>query len=648
MPKTISRAAVADPAVTEQALRTNLIVSANTLSFRASAPENIDSAAHEEVGHTLSIASSHRARCQDDQAFERSLIDGVGLDATQARILARVIDSVSGVVKKGAGAIAAVPAGQASTGSLREALDQYMQSPECRRDIMSPVEAKLAAQLDRESALYPFFEYLCSDASTAFRAEALAKISLYVDSGHAANDLAGELPPSDPELSAVLALRDAFESLRSGEPVAQKNLQAIIAHRFSQLFVSIAVDSVPNDVGGPAHLARVKVGAGGQLRATSDNQVAASGEIDVAIRDQKDPGAWHLGFVTSMDSGRNQGDQAARHPEAVRNSIKRAIPPFSKSDSIGSQTFFSSAVMYGNNEDDNQIASKFVAMVSPPLSEAERAQFNALPLLSQLSSLQWPLNAPAEHVIRSKHFVYGAQSAHEGGASHEVPSLVAQAARALADIIEVLATRTDAMKLQSGAEQAIFNEALQAAQGMLTRFAEHKEALGPLIQALPHTEKIAQKFLMAGAPGQKKSWKGLGAAMSDEALQEALDDRAVLSAFEDSREESLDRAAQARKNALPNEAKVEAHIQELITGGLDEAKNANRLRRMRDAGRNAPTVLLDAMIAGHVGVHAYREATTSDGVKLCHASADQCAAWVEKRIAAGIRADPRQGSLFGR
>lgn len=470
----------------------------------------------------LALENAHELQmaCGSAGEFSQALQEGVGLDQKEADVVREALKRQGETLKSGAVALAAVPEEGISTQALREALRAYCVSPGCRQHVAASPGAPLRGELSRKSFFYAFNEYLLSDAAPAWRAEALGKIILYVESGKGAEDLAGPLPADPKERKLVEAARQLFARIRQGVDVDEGEIWREFGALLSQRFESVWVSSRNNEAGGKVHLAHGAASLEGDGRLDGLGGLAGAGRIDAVIRDAHDPSGWHIGVFTPEDDVESRKDQLPRHAQAIHGSIARAIPPFKAGDHIASIHFCSAAKLYTDRAAE-QISGGFVEKIEGGLSEAERANINATIKISALASINGRLVTPPGLVLKAVHHAFGGDTADIGGFDKSPEALTAEAAEVVASVIHLLATRGNKIKDHSEGEISIPNAVLRAADGLASLFPELSEQLEPLIRAQAAIGEIADRYDSQGAELTCEEWLALRRDLSAPALDKS-------------------------------------------------------------------------------------------------------------------------------
>jgi len=585
---------------TALALRNGCLITSTTIQSKDEGDDDLKETIQEEVRHTMRLAHDLEGNCETLQEFTKALLDIVGMDSAGANIIVNTLNSMGTLVSASVSALASVPPPEISTYRLGEALAAYTESVECRREIHKNVSDGMPDSLKPGAPFYPFLEYMRLQGGAACKAEAMARISLYVASDHAENDLTGPLPENEEEREDILRLRDVFSRVRAdAKDVSARELKDTMDAVFDRRFVAVKVNSEQNPEGGKVHLGVSPAGKGGLLERDGEGKPVGSGFIDLAIRNAYDASQWQFGVVTSMDTSERQQDQLPRHVQAVMESIERAIPPFSVGDTVRSITFCSSALLYSDTEEARQLAAELISALGG-LTADERAQLNAMTHISILDSIKKPLEASPGFVLQADHLVHGGISSHIGGMGRSIQSAVNLAAKNVAAVLGILAERGGQLRGHSDAEERAFDSTLRAARGLCASFANQTEALAPLLAAKPFVEQISEARMMRG--WNDDAWSDLASKMSADTLEKKAKRQSVVqAALLPGRVDTLDRYGKATLAAMPKEQKMAQHIaRSLETGVLDARSDDSRISMMRSFARYASPRFVDALIARHI------------------------------------------------
>lgn len=434
-----------------------------------------------EVGRALRELSALRAESAHDRAFRESL-HRVGFDPRQVRTVLAALDGRTSIQEPALRDLAAIPAAKVSTERLTLALNRYLSSPECRRELHRPVQDKTDATRhvpDHEFA--PFIASLCStEVMAQVRAETLARLAVYVRSNHAAQDF-GTAVSDQP---SVQAMREVLERLRAGETVTGPELERVLDQRFRELFEPIKVVPCPQ-TRLPVAIQVADSSYAGRVSADSpQGATEGSGMVDAFLRDALDPHRIHLAAATSSEDTSSQRDQLARHATAIRNSIEMELPPFSTRDEVDTMTFISPALLT-----DTRV--KQMTGTTTGWSASEREAIESLALVAMTGHMAIsPRQVDLTAILRYTHQPIGAVSGAHGGQEPAPERLVRQASTLFARAAQAL-SRLD-FPLEAGIKgpaTLLLTRLHSAGYGLALRLP--KDAEHGLRQALPALKRLA-------------------------------------------------------------------------------------------------------------------------------------------------------------
>lgn len=470
-----------------------------TISIIGKGPE-ASAVATEQSCLALREISALRQELADDKAF-RAAMTRVGFDRSGTELIIKGLNDQRGFQKGTMEAIARVPFQDITTERLNAEFTRHMATPECRRDLVRPSSKSLEpGDLNPTHEFAPFLVRLVNgDVFPKVRAEVLARLAVYIRSGHAAKDFTS----TDTTQSNTAAMRDLVKRLRDGETVSAQEVEGVLANRFDELFVSMKVLRNKECVEGILPMAFPADSSSFSMRPTDQDQskldytgsVEGSGRIDAVIRDVNDLHRWHIAAATSNEDTTSQGDQLARHHAAIRNSIEMGIPPFNKQDSIGTLLFVSPCLMIQSRID-------LIQETGPSLTAAEIAAFNALGLHRQMSLNTHQRQMELISNLRYEHQSIGGVSSAAGGLGRSESQLVVAAAAQFARAVRALGHPKRQLDLEShgtGPLLSIIQMVQQTGTALLGNFAADAE--NGLRQAAPGLRHLAEQANEQGLRG---------------------------------------------------------------------------------------------------------------------------------------------------
>lgn len=436
--------------------------------------------AQAEINRTLQELARLRSESPTQRQFREALLRA-GFDKSQLRQVIAVMDGRASIQDSLFRELAKVPAERVSTERLTMALNHYLASPDCRRELNRPLETSAdAASRLPEHEFAPFIASICTPTVLSnVRAETLARLSVYVRSNHAAQDF-GLVVSDQP---SVTAMREVLTRLRAGEPVAGPELEKVLDQRFAELFEPIKVVACPQ-TGLPVAVQARHSSYAGRVSADSPRGSAeGSGMVDAFLRDALDPRRIHIAAATSNEDTSSQRDQLARHPTAIRNSIEMGLPPFSTSDELGSMSFINQAML------TDQRVKQLTGNVKG-WSASDREAVESLALYAMLGHQAInPLQVDLTHILRFNHQPVGAVSGARGGQEPSIERLISHASAQFARSAQALSKmKLPAEEGVKGVAEVLLNRLYDAGFGLAKRLP--KDAEHGLRQALPALRKL--------------------------------------------------------------------------------------------------------------------------------------------------------------
>lgn len=422
-----------------------------------------------------------------------------------------VIEAVAGLAPQAAAAIAEDLAdtrrcarilGAGIARSLDEpgSFDAFMSSPEGRRAATG--RARRAA--DEAQYFEPLMACIRKMNNVPYRTELMAKVALYIDSGHARVDCVEE---SDAKLGPnQAAMRDMIHALRL-RPDDDSGALEIIKARFRELFVRVNVEMDASVSDGDS-MARV---VGGQRV----DRVAAKGDIDAVIMDARDPSLMHVSVVTSDETLEIEGNSLYRHLRAIDRAIAEGA--FSGT-ALASATrreasMFAPCTLYGEgSEAREQLGAAFLANMRNPLTREERASINLLPHLATLAKVDGGSSALGAaqlagvrlRLLGASSNEWNASMAEAGGAADRRAAVLRAAAGVVGQAVDVMA------KLEAGQDQlrtsgkggAIIRALSGALEGLAAHAVYTPGELAPLDRRLRAMRALHNRLARDGGDKQ--------------------------------------------------------------------------------------------------------------------------------------------------
>lgn len=221
----------------------------------------------------------------------------------------------------------------------RQALKTYREDPTALRDLKRKTKSDIAAA----GPFGPFLEYLTTVAEPKARAEMLALLELYCESGWAFRDSTATGSLTDGQ-QAIQDLHQAFEK---GVALKPADGFRAIKTRLEELSIPLTIKSHIPSGGTPKDTIMCAWDEGGRI---SFGRTAAGGMLDVCLPDAVDIELIHTACVSlksRQDDSSNQ--QAPRHRRAVVNGLiagtlrdRRTNTPFTREK----HSVYHAAVLY--------------------------------------------------------------------------------------------------------------------------------------------------------------------------------------------------------------------------------------------------------------------------------------------------------------
>jgi hypothetical protein len=378
--------------------------------------------------------------------------------------LKTIIKSKFDITKKGFDII--INDVERKTTSMREKFLDYLSSAECMRDIKGIDEDIVSNEVSRFA---PFVAWMQkTKLGSSVRAEALAHLHLYIESGWAENDLSNNHPIGNvKQQNTILKLRKLADRVLSGEIVSIGELTSTIQARFDQLFIPAVVVSSQNGYTlQPVSMDKKRFKVKGDT-------VQGPGMVDVLIRSAENKHKLLMSAATANKDTISHRDQLARHASAIQACAISGKPPLKKGDWLGSIMLHTVALIpdYGKSELGEELKN---AWKSSKLSWSTKKQglfFNLLPLFSILGSGLNSSRLNPSLVLRTRHFQMGSK----GGCFNNEQTdeeLACQVASFLATGIKEFGVAVDNLRFRSSQKKFEGKKILNITMDMLVQSCE--------------------------------------------------------------------------------------------------------------------------------------------------------------------------------
>lgn len=419
--------------------------------------------------------------------FENQL-QSFGLSYAGAQMVSAVFADRDEFLHNSAVAVAAVPESRATTVHLARAHEAHLADPATRTGLSRYPTGNKGWEGDRMAPLLDWIHSAENGLTKTVKGEAIARMDLYIKSGWAEKDLG---PGSESQTLNAGTLKGVFSQLRAGQPVEPHEIKAALDSRWQELFVPIRVDKVQvHDQDDPVVLAY----ASGVSTFSMDGKgsTEGGGRIDGFIPDANDPSAWHLGFASTGEDSRKQGDQMTRHVAGVLNGMRVGAPPFEgDGHHLASVSYYAPAIA-------SQSRSKAM-----DLSPRQQEAINRLALYAQLDDPYIrSTQGLGDAVLATAHYAIGAGKTTQSQAlSPNIRSDLdpKSHAKRAADAVKVLANVDWQRTFKSAGEKSGREIIIPLAQAALDGLAKHyPECLPELKKAVPHLNRLASSDGIAG------------------------------------------------------------------------------------------------------------------------------------------------------
>lgn len=458
-----------------------IVQHAATLLTRADADKD---RAHSAAWAACRALDDLRDELPSREAFERHLRTEVGMSYAGSQMVAKVFEDRDDFLRSSAASIAHIPEHEATTERLSKAHERHLANPSTRIALTRSVATNKGWDGDKMAPLLDWIHSSENGLSKTVKGEAIAWMDVYIRSGHAEQDLGPRREDVQPSPGSVL-LRDVFNRLRDGERVDSREIKSALDTRWKEIVPdAIRVDkprlfeeNEPTPVAYASGIPTFSLDGRGSTE--------AGGRIDVIMPDANDPKAWHIGFASSGEDSRRQGDQLTRHVGGVLNGMKIGAPPFEGGDHrIASVSYYAPAIVSERRAEAMR------------LTPASQEAINRLALYAQLDDPYIRSQVGVgDAVLATAHYAIGASKTTQskGLAPDELRDMdpKAHAKQAVAAVYAL--SKVDwqhAMKTmgeKSGREIII-----PLAQAALDGLAKHyPQTLPELRKAVPHLNRLA-------------------------------------------------------------------------------------------------------------------------------------------------------------
>jgi len=230
---------------------------------------------------------------------------------------------------------------------IYEAFAKWRQTPECWRVITK--SAQKSSVLDGSA----FVHYINTELNPKVRAELIAKVEIYCQSGWADADLIDGHPDTD----KAKALRQVVERIENNgnPPVTPEEAGKAVAERFSELFLNVKIVAKKSELSGEIYIASFVPGNSsfnpvGSESNDGSGSTAGAGFVDIAIKphpSHKNPACLLVASVSKGNPFETTAESQMKHDSAIRSSVRagelsginsidfcRYVPPATYSDDV--------------------------------------------------------------------------------------------------------------------------------------------------------------------------------------------------------------------------------------------------------------------------------------------------------------------------
>lgn len=294
------------------------------------------------------------------------------------------------------------------------ALKEYRESPQSRRDIKNPINDE---KLDSLGVLKPILTFLSGDIAPAVRMELWQKFELYFNSGWGFEDLTNNPTKS----TTAKELKELLENIKNKSEVSQwssegQTILALLSKRITELGVPVKITnklSVNNEKIPTASIEK------DMQYIYNARKVTAAGFVDWAIPDFKDKETLHFSLATSDETLSIENSQLFRYSHAI-NKLMQSGGEFKKAKMY----FFGVSSFYDVGVSEREIGNEFLDRFC--VTGEERQLLNLLPFLSMTdtvnSNYSTGIYSP-EQLVDYSFCLMGARSVIENNQKYNIEEL---------------------------------------------------------------------------------------------------------------------------------------------------------------------------------------------------------------------------------
>ena len=316
----------------------------------------------------------------------------------------------SNVVKTGVDII--VSSRDDSTKSISRDYDSFMASRRAYTLIKRGVAPSKASQAmlegfedSRRTQLSPLVDLLSKpEVGAAVRAETFSRMSLYISSGWAEDDLRED--NADPQAAKI---RSLIQKMRDGGEVSLLEVSEAMQDRLTN--PKIFIQGVVETRGGKYKIKKITQQRLSEIRRDmfDGDRTQGSGMVDCIVRDARDPSLITMAVVTADPDFVKARDQLARHAMAIQNSIDAGDEPFRKGDRLASIQMHSLAMLPEENRSKlrEELSAAYEA-AGLTWDNRKDTDFYNLQVLFSLLGASSARGLDANVVLQTRHKRYGA------------------------------------------------------------------------------------------------------------------------------------------------------------------------------------------------------------------------------------------------
>ncbi|MBJ6983985.1 ankyrin repeat domain-containing protein [Luteimonas sp. MC1750] len=418
------------------------------------------------------------------KAFEERLRADIGMSYAGAQMVSKVFEDRDEFMRNSAAAVASVPESEATTARLEKAHERHLADPGTRTALVRSAASNKGWEGDSMAPLLDWIHSSENGLAKTVKGEAIGWMDVYIRSGHAQKDL-GPRKDDEQQTPNAALLRDVFNRMREGERVDSHEVKSALDARWKEIVPdAMRVDKARlYNEDEPTPIAY----ASGVPTFSMDGKGAteAGGRIDVFMPDAEDPKAWHIGFSSTSEDSRRQGDQMTRHVGGVLNGMAIGAPPFESGDHrLASTAYYAPAIVSERRAEAMGITPK------------AQENINRLALYAQLDDPYIRSQVGVgDAVLATAHYAIGAGKTTHGQALRpdELRDMdpKAHAKQAVAAVYAL--SNVDWQKaLKSMGEKSGRETIIPLAQAALDGLAKHYPQILPeLKKAVPHLNRLA-------------------------------------------------------------------------------------------------------------------------------------------------------------